>query len=63
MHVTYKYGPGDKVKILAVDMIGQVDSLCTSKSGNTYRVVFWNDGRRYSEWMYEWEIEKAPKEA
>lgn len=60
--VTYKYGPGDRVKILAVDMIGQVDSLSTNQDGNKYRVVFWNNGRRYSEWMYDWEITKAPKE-
>lgn len=59
MRVNYKYDLGDKVKIIAVDMPGQVDSLCTSESGNTYRVVFWNNGRRYSDWMYDWEIQKA----
>lgn len=59
--VTYEYGLSDKVTIRAVDMPGRVDSLSTSEGGHTYRVVYWNDGKRYSEWMYGWEIEKRPQ--
>jgi len=54
--VNFKYDIGDSVKILAITMLGRIDSLSLDSNGEMYRVVFWNDGIRNQIWMYEWEF-------
>lgn len=46
----------DTVTIKAVGMLGTVDAIMWSVNGLEIRVVYWNDGQRYSTWMYEGEI-------
>jgi len=55
--VEYSFDIGDRVIIAAISMQGRVDSMMTSKDGDEYRVVYWNDGQRHSAWLYDWEIE------
>jgi hypothetical protein len=54
--IIYAYSISDSVKIKAIGIIGQVDGLSSDEKGNSYRVVYWNDGSRCSVWMYEWEL-------
>ena len=56
--VKFKYGIGDLVKVMAIDVYGAVDSMSVGTGGEMYRVVYWNDGERNSVWMYEGEIGK-----
>ena len=56
VQIEYKHNIGDKVLIIEIERIGIIDALCTELKGSTYRVSYWNDGQRKSEWLYEWEI-------
>lgn len=57
MTVDFDYTLGQTVKVKAIGMLGLVDSLSLDMNGKQYRVVYWNDGQRYSVWMYDWELE------
>ena len=57
MKTDFVFNIGEKVKISAIDMKGRVDAMMVDSEGQRFRVIYWNEGRRYSEWMYEWEIE------
>ena len=57
MKLESKYDIGDDVLITAIGMKGKVDSISWDFNAIQYRVVYWNDCRRYSVWMYSWEIE------
>jgi len=59
VEVSFKYNIEDRVKVKAIDIEGQIDSMATDIRGEMYRVVYWNDGVRYSVWMYEWELEEV----
>jgi hypothetical protein len=52
----YKFDVEDGVTILAIDHVGTVDAVMSSIRGNEYRIVWWNNGERYTEWMYEREL-------
>lgn len=54
--VKFAYGLEERVTVRAIGMPGVVDSLSLDSRGPMFRVVYWNDGERHSEWMYEWEI-------
>ena len=56
--VVFMYDIGDEVKVEPIKMVGRVDSLCYDALGIQYRVVYWNDGQRCSQWLYDWEIAK-----
>ena len=53
--VEFSHDLGDTVQT-PIGMMGKVDSLSVDNNGLMYRVVYWNDGQRYSTWMYEWEF-------
>jgi len=55
--VEFRHDIGDSVKILSIRMVGQVDSMSKDINGLMYRVIYWNNGERYSQWLYDWEIE------
>ena len=56
MKVDFKHNIGDEVIITDIDRPGRIESLCQDICGKQYRVVYWHDGQRRSEWMHEWEI-------
>lgn len=55
--VIFSFSIGDKVDIKAITRPGEVDAMMNSINGQEFRVVYWNDGQRYSIWMYPTEIE------
>jgi hypothetical protein len=55
--ITFKYELGQTIKIKAIGMPGQIDALSFGPNGEEFRVVYWNNGQRYSVWMYDWEID------
>ena len=55
--VEFAHDIGDRVTVTAIEMVGHIDSLSLDNNGNMYRVVYWNDGQRFSTWMYDWELE------
>ena len=57
--VKFKYDIGDRVRVEAVEMCGRIEALMADIQGNMYRVLYWNDGQRYSQWVYDWEITGA----
>lgn len=45
------------VTVKALDLQGMVVQRCDRGAGqHDYQVVFWADGKRTVEWMFEWEI-------
>ena len=54
--VEYAHDMGDSVLIRAIRVMGQVDGMMSDTRGPMYRVVYWDDGRRNVDWMYDWEI-------
>ena len=57
MKLESKHSIGDKVKIRELDQAGRIDAIQWSVNGIEYRVVYWWDGVRHSDWMAEWEVE------
>ena len=57
--VSFEYAVGDHVLVIhAGDIPARVSALKLEYSGRQYRVIWWQDGRRYEDWMLEWEIKK-----
>lgn len=54
----FDYNIREKVLIKAISMYGYVDALCREESCSTYRVVYWNEGTRHRNWLYDYEIDK-----
>jgi hypothetical protein len=57
--VKFKYAAGDKVRLIGVDLPGTVLSALIDSEGPQYRVVWWWNGTRRSEWLHEFEIAPA----
>ena len=57
--VNFKYDICDTVKVRDIGMVGRIDSLSIDSHGELYRVVYWNNGERNQNWMYDWELEPA----
>ena len=55
--IDFDFHIAESVKIIAIGMIGKIDSLSFDNNGPMYRVIYWNDGSRHQVWMYSWEIE------
>ena len=53
----FHYDLGDKVKLLEIDRPGIVTGLCVDNVGIQYRVVYWNNCDRKTEWVYDQEIQ------
>lgn len=61
--VVFKFNIGDTVNILdANDISGRIACMLhNAKGNNEYQVVWWSDGKRQVEWLYEWELETNEK--
>jgi len=57
--VKFKYASGDKVRLIGLAIPGTVLSALTDSEGLQYRVIWWWEGTRRSEWLHEFEIEPA----
>jgi hypothetical protein len=56
----YSYAIGARVIIVETQHPGVVTALLTDSCGAQYRVVWWNNGERKQEWLYEFEIAARP---
>ena len=55
--VEFKYRPGQPVYITALELEGVVMACCFRSGGSKdYRVIYWADGKRNDEWLYEFEL-------
>lgn len=55
--VTFYHSIGDRVLITALEKCeGIVESLTYCVDGHSYRVAYWHDGKRCSEWLRPEEI-------
>jgi hypothetical protein len=58
MSVEFKFEIEEEVKLKDIDMKGRVEAQLNNINGVQYGIVYWNNGARYSEYLYEWELEK-----
>ena len=56
MDVSFKYEIGEDVHLIEIDRPAKVDGMRVGFNGVLYSVVYWDDGKRYSIWVYDWEI-------
>lgn len=60
MNVEFRFSVGQRVRIPEAKIVGTVDRIAFGPEfGHEYRVVFWHDGQRRCEWLYEREVEDA----
>ncbi len=59
MKVTYAYSIGSRVVIAETGHPGVITGLMTESAGSAYRIVWWNNGERKQEWLYEYELKGA----
>lgn len=59
--VEFKYGMESEVKIKEINVWGIIDGLMQTSCGKEYRVVYWDNAKRYSQWVYEYELEVGHK--
>lgn len=56
MIVQFDYAIGDQVRIRAIEMPGRIIALMLDAEGPAYRVCYWSDGSRKTEWLFAWEL-------
>ena len=57
--VDFKFRLGQTVKVTAMDLTGTIVSRCEKHRNNhTYMVIYYANGDRRDEWMYEFELEE-----
>lgn len=56
MEVKFAFSIGDEVRINAINTVGRVVALMLDCQGPSYSIAYWNDGQRYSAWLFDWEI-------
>lgn len=58
MRVEFRFAIGDRVLITEAKIEAWVERMAFGpETGHEYRVVYWHDGSRRSEWLYERELE------
>lgn len=57
MKYEFEFGIGAKVTIKAISVPGIVDAVMSTTGGSEYRVVYWWNGGRLSQWVYASELE------
>lgn len=57
--VEFDYSVGDRVMLIEIDRPGVVTSLIRDNDGLQYRIVWWDNGSRKSEWLHSFEIRAA----
>ena len=61
--VRFRYIIDQQVHLVELNRDGRVNGQCVRQWGITYSVVYWYDGKRYEEWVYDHEIEPRPPDA
>ncbi|HZL98656.1 MAG TPA: hypothetical protein VFD43_00260 [Planctomycetota bacterium] len=63
MNLDFKYGLGSRVVMVEAKIAGWVDRVAYGlEFGHEYRVIFWHDGQRRAEWVYERELQRDDRD-
>lgn len=54
--IEFDYSIGDAVRIVDIDRTGRVIALLRDNDGVSYRVTYWDNGQRRTEWLFLYEI-------
>lgn len=57
MQYEFEFGVGASVTVKAIAVPAIVDAVMFTTGGSEYRVVYWWDGGRRSQWVYGSELE------
>lgn len=57
--VKFVYGIGARVRLKEIDRPATVTGLLLDEHEKQYRVVYWNNGARKHEWVFDFELERA----
>lgn len=57
MTYEFEFGVGASVNVKALSVPAIVDAAMYTTGGSEYRVVYWWDGGRRSQWVYASELE------
>lgn len=57
--VNFTYGIGARVRLWEIERLGTVTGCLIDETGKQYRVVYWHNGERKCEWVFDWEIDRA----
>lgn len=61
MTVEFKFALRERVKVRMVSEEGRVEVLQHTPAGNIYQVLYWMEGDRRVEWLYEDELAPLPQ--
>lgn len=50
------YSIGDQVQVKALKEAAHVISVMLDECGLSYKVVYWIEGTRKCEWLFDWEL-------
>lgn len=54
--VHFRFKVGQSVMVAALQQPGKVFARCDRGNAHDYRVIWWHDGKRNDEWLYEHEL-------
>ena len=54
--VDFGFSLGQTVNIVPISKTGRIDGIMYMLDGIQYRVVYWSEDRRFSEWVYANEL-------
>lgn len=60
--VHFRFKIGQSVVIASLEQPGKVFARCDRGNAHDYRVVWWHDGKRNDEWLYDHELAANPSE-
>lgn len=55
----FKFHVGQELRLREIDVPARVDAVMVSGEATEYRVVYWWDGARRSQWVYEHELREV----
>lgn len=61
MNIGFQYSIGEKIRLIEIDRPGTVIGLLFNHNGPQYQVVYWEQGNRKIEWVFQFEIEGIKK--
>ena len=56
--VTLQFSLKQRVRVKDINRTGVVTGITIDGEGLTYRVVYWDNSQRRSEWLFDFEIEE-----
>jgi hypothetical protein len=54
--VVFRFKLNQDVKIRPLDLPGRILARCDRGLWHEYRIIYWNESKRYDEWLCEYEL-------